>query len=158
MSSLEVRKLKINEYINNALPQIIEAFVQYYGEENRDYITARFNSMTMIGYGNPTNANGIISKIQRDLSDNLINNILNEMNTPEESKNEMKNIIFGTYGLKMYTLMPIKKYEDFKKCSKEDTRYPSYLTSAVTFLKKLYPIVTNDNIEQMMESGSFSDI
>lgn len=158
MSSLEVRKLKINEYINNALPQIIEAFVQYYGEENRDYITARFNSMTMIGYGNPTNANGIISKIQRDLSDNLINNILNEMNTPEESKNEMKNIIFGTYGLNMYTLMPIKKYEDFKKCSKEDTRYPSYLTSAVTFLKKLYPTVTNDNIEQMMESGSFSDI
>ena len=158
MSSFDVRKLKVNEYINNALPQIIEAFVEYYGEENREYITNRFNSMIMIGYGNPTNANGIISKIQSSISDRLLEDILNKMSIPEESKSEMKNILFGNYGIKTYSIMPIKKYEDFKRCSKNDTRYQSYLTNAVTFLKNLYPTVTNDNIVEMMESGAFSNI
>ena len=158
MPSFEIRKLKINEYINNAIPQLIEVFVEYYGEENREYITEIFNKTQIIGYGNPTNASYIINRIREKVTNKLVDDILGKITNDNDSKDELKRKLFGSHTFEFTSLMPLKKYSDFKAADKTSDRYESILDSVVNFLKDFYPQISKDNIEEMLASGMLSDM
>ena len=59
-----LRKLKPTESIINALPSIIEAFVTFYGESERENIQNKFRNLIVAGYCNPKAINSIINNIK----------------------------------------------------------------------------------------------
>ena len=48
--------------IREKLFQIIEAFVNFYGEEERDYIEDKFKNVFIVSYGSPKSYERIIEK------------------------------------------------------------------------------------------------
>ena len=63
------KMLEPTKTIKQSLPKIIEAFVTFYGEENREYIEEKFKNLIIVGYGLPDRLNTIISKIKDGISD-----------------------------------------------------------------------------------------
>ena len=69
MNNQLYKKLKATDTITNALPRIIEAFTTFYGEQERERITEKFNNMLIIGYMNPEKISQLLKEDKRRFSD-----------------------------------------------------------------------------------------
>lgn len=78
MNYLE-KRLEPYQTIEHSLPDIVMAFVDYYGKENEDYILERFNNMFLICTRTPDGIKRILNQIKKAYSDKLINMFFSEI-------------------------------------------------------------------------------
>lgn len=149
------RLLNPTEAILQSIPVFVEAFVTYYGEEERERITKTFNDMLVIGYTDPSNISHIINKSNKEKSNEIINNFLNKMISNKEERDKLIKVLFDNHELEYESLHPINNYmqyldnDDVSTYQKEKT---------VSFLKQFYPETTIDNLDEMIKSGKFKNI
>lgn len=93
--------------LNDSLPMIIEAFLEFYGEENREYITQRFNNMIFAGYYNRGSLSTLISEIENKATDEILKEILKKVGI--EYTNELKKKYMGAYTLERADMTPIMR-------------------------------------------------
>ena len=86
------KKINSTETIISSIPKIIEAFVTYYGESERENIENKFKNMLIIGYGSPDQTMSLIRDDKKQKSSELINSLLNKLNIPEDRKQEVLKI------------------------------------------------------------------
>ena len=72
MNEITHNKLNSTEAITKNLPKIIEAFVTFYGESERENIENKFKNMLVIGYCKPEKIMNIIYSDQKQKSLELI--------------------------------------------------------------------------------------
>ncbi len=59
------RMLNPTETIQRAMPAITEAFVTFYGEENREFIEQKFRDILIIGYSSPATVKRILNDMKK---------------------------------------------------------------------------------------------
>ena len=155
MNEIIKRKLNPTETIKKSLPAIIEAFVSFYGESERERITSKFNNMLIIGYSKPENIINILNTSNKEKSNELINEFLNKLTSDKEEQEKLKKLFFDDNSFEHSTLQPINKYINYKK----DPNVSNYTKiQIVNFLKQIYPEVTIDNLDELIKNKTFKNI
>ena len=105
--------LNANSALNNMLPQIIEVFVDYYGEENRAHIETLFNNAILIGYQDEFELSNIIRDIQEEESKRLIKEILKDFNLPDDEVTANKYFDSSNTSLEYVRISPVSTIAEF---------------------------------------------
>lgn len=172
MNETLYKMLEPTKTIEQSLPKIIEAFVTFYGEENRAYIEEKFNNLIIVGYGLPDKLFSIIHQIKENENKKLIEYFFDKVGI-NENRQEFKNIFFSTSGFDYLNLIPIQSYIDYIEKIKEAK--PKNINSSemveivneisnfrkqkvLNFLKNINPSVTLENMDKLIEGGAFADI
>ena len=66
MNNQLYKKLNATNTITASLPRIIEAFTTFYGEQERERITEKFNNMIIIGYMSPEKISQILKEDKKN--------------------------------------------------------------------------------------------
>lgn len=152
MYSNNYRKLNSTETIISSIPKLIEAFVTFYGESERQNITDKFANIFVIGYGKPDAIMSIIRKDNEKKSDELIEKLLNKLNIPNEKRKEIKEIYFANNNLNYPFSHPICRYIHYINGRN------NYKNLTIEFLSKLYPGVTMDNIDEFIKTQDLTEL
>lgn len=145
-------KLHPTEAITKAMPKIIEAFVAFYGEEERANIENKFQNMLIICYSNPRKIPTIIINTKKQKSLEGIETFLDKINIPKEVRPQAKKLYFDDNGLEFPNDHPIYQYTRYLNGQKSD-----YIKkSTVDFISQIYPQVNTNNIDTLISSGELS--
>lgn len=83
--------------IQEKLSQIIEAFVNFYGEKERSYIEDKFKKLYIVSYANPKSYERIILNNDKKVKSYFEEKLVAELNIPKEKKRRFLESIFGEY-------------------------------------------------------------
>ena len=153
MNEITHNKLNSTEAITKNLPKIIEAFVTFYGESERENIENKFKNMLVIGYCKPEKIMNIIYSDQKQKSLELIDTFFDKLNIPEEERIKAKAIYFANNELEYPNIHPINQY--IRYLNGERNEYNK--KQAVKFISNIYPQVTIDNIDTLISSGELTE-
>ncbi len=152
--------LNAKDTIKDAMPSIIEAFVEQYGEDKREEIIQKLNSVVIVPYILPNDLKTLLRNIKQEESkivkrEFLVKNAI----TPDDSNMQS---FFGKFDMENYTYHPIYKfYVDFEHIRKDDYDKNSYgyklLKDRVfNYLKGHYPDINIEEIEELIKEGYFT--
>jgi len=147
MNEITRRKLNSTEAIIQAMPRLIEAFVMFYGEAERDNITRKFNKMIVIGYMNPSEIWHVINNDLMTKSNELIQEFLNNLKVAPEKQDEFKKNVFNGYMLDYYNLHPIKDYILYLAGNQ------NCKNGAVKFVQNFIAEINEENIDEYIQNG-----
>lgn len=155
MTEETYRMLNPTDTIKKYLPAIIEAFVIFYGEEDRQRITEKFQNMLIIGYSKPEDIKHILIKADKQESEKIIGEFLDKLTENEEEKAKIKNLFLDNKDLTYAELHPLTCYVEYRN----DNNVPDYFKKRVVdFLKQIEPNVTFENLDELIEQGRFNSI
>lgn len=140
MIEISNKKLELSQSIYEYLTVIKNVFVQYYGEQHRDRIEERFNSVTYIGYGFPEHIKRLLNNIFEEKSSELVSDFFKE-NDIEDTK-ENVNRYFNDFGLDLTYLNNLNLYNVYSYLEKDE--HSAYASKK--FLNNLRKISGNDNL------------
>lgn len=151
------KMLNAKDTIKDAMPSIIEAFVEQYGEDKREEIIQKLNSVVIVPYILPDDLKSLLRNIKKEESkiikrDFLVKNGI----TPNDSNMQS---FFGKFDMEDYTYHPIYKfYVDIEHIRKDDYDKNSYdyklLKDRVfNHLKRSYPDINIEEIEELIKKG-----
>lgn len=149
------RRLNPTETIYEYLPIIIEAFVSFYGESERQRITDKFQNMLVIGYSSPDDMRHIILACNKEESNKLINEFLDKLTKDEQEKEKLKKLFLDNTELNYSNLHPLYRYINY--CNKNNVN-DFNKKQVVDFLKKIEPTTTIDNLDELIKKGRFKSI
>ena len=155
MNESFLRRLNPTETIINSLPAIIEAFVTFYGESERERITNKFKNILVIGYTQPSNISSTINKSNKEKSNILISEFLDRATKNEEEKEKLRKFFFDGYELENINMQPLYRYMTYI----DGTNQTDYnKNKVVEFLKQIHPETTIDNLDELIKLGTFHSI
>ncbi len=172
--------LNANSALNNMLPQIIEVFVDYYGEENRDHIETLFNNTILIGYQDEFELSNIIRDIQEEESQKLIKEILKDLDMPTDEVTANKYFDAANTSLEYVRISPVSTIAEFLESYKlgpqtrfenlrkeryevissiiKDLSYEDFINGNITEEQKSYlPKYYLDQLDTWITSEDFDD-
>lgn len=88
------KKFNATKVIHDKMPQIVDAFVEFYGEDEREYIEDRFKNLYIVGYGNPESYKRIIFNNDKKVEEYLQEKILTTLRIPKEQKRKFLTALF----------------------------------------------------------------
>lgn len=100
--------LKCNDNLRQSVEKFIEIFVEYYGEEQREFIAKRFNEAQFIGYLTEGDFDRTLDELEKSESNRLYDEILFGTNL-----GLTKDQLFKNYSFRWANLHPIDKYINF---------------------------------------------
>lgn len=155
MISLLSKRVDATKALEENITLYIEAFVRYYGEEERETITNKFNNMLVIGYQEPKSLSLLLSEIYREKSFELIDGIMSKSSVEEEKKDRLKKALFDNTSFIYINLQPIYAYINYingNKVSLWDKE------KVVKLLINFYPDVTVENLDEKIQTHEFKII
>ena len=155
MNEQILKKLNPTETIIKSLPAIIEAFVTFYGESERERITAKFQNMVVIGYSKVDNKRNLINQSNKEMSSMLIEKFLEKLTKDEDEREKLKKLFFDDYDFENATMHSINKYMAYKDGTNQSDHNRK---SVVEFLKKVNRETTEENLDSLIESRTFKNI
>ena len=117
-----LRFINGNEEIKKVIPMYIEAFVKFYGEECREEIEEKFNSLLCLGYQTPESIKRGIDQYEQKQTEKLVEPIFEKTNIP------IKKLIEGK-SFKYRNIMPIDylyKLMDLYSLGEEERKQKAY--------------------------------
>lgn len=154
------KMLNAKDTIKDAMPFIIEAFVDQYGEDKREEIIQKLNSVVIVPYILPDDLQSLLGKIKKEESKIIKREFLVKNGiTPDESN--MKRF-FGASEMEDYKYHPIYRfYVDFEHIRKDDYDKNSYSYKVLkekvfNYLKGSYPDINIEEIEELIKKGYFT--
>lgn len=180
MNEEVLKKINYEETINKALPAIIEAFVTFYGESERERITTRFKNMLIIGYCKPTEMDYIIEESEVTKATSLIKKFLSKIKIKNINKTKLKKILFldidkindypnNIKNIELRKLRETTKFDDRELLEHPEfnhlSSYIDYLNGnierkqeVIEFLSQIYPEVTIDTLDKLISQNKFIEI
>ena len=152
MNEITKRKLNSSSTIMQALPRLIEAFVAFYGESEREKITTKFNKMIVAAYITPEKMNRFILEDLKNKSDVLMSEFFNTLQIDENKFEEFKNNIFGNYDLDYLNLHPIYNYILYIGGNSSKKQL------ALNFVQKFHPEITEDILDEAIHDGKLDKL
>ena len=101
------RQLNATQSINDYIPAIIEAFVTFYGEKEREYITNKFRNLHIVAYTRPDQIGYLINQSNTEKSEKLIEEFLNKLTKDKEEQTKLKDILKYIPDLDYSTGLPL---------------------------------------------------
>ena len=123
-------KFNIDSYLQTIIPGVIDAFVGFYGEDERESITQRFNNTVVVGYLSLSDYSNVFYDVQREIKELAIRKFF-ELNNIDYDE-DLSKLLFGSLGtIESGTL------GDYYKQKNSDI-YKSLLNSFIEKLKKYF--------------------
>ena len=160
MLELYYKMLNAKDIIKEAMPQIIEAFVEQYGEDKREEIIQKLNSVVIVPYILPDDLKSLLRNIKKEESKIIKRDFLVKNGIAPNDSNMQS--FFGKFDMEDYTYHPIYKfYVDIEHIRKDDYDKNSYgyklLKDRVfNYLKGSYPDINIEEIEELIKKGYFT--
>lgn len=151
MIELINKNLNIHQLLKEKLDAFKEIFIEYYGEESREFIEYKFSHLATIGFVPVENIRMYLYDAEKELSNNILSK--QDFSTFPLSEKEL----FDNHTLEHYTLMPIGKCENFIhyiKVNKND-RKEDYKNSVYTELCQYLPNISKEEFEEIWQNGQF---
>lgn len=151
------KMLNAKDTIKDAMPSIIEAFVEQYGEDKREEIIQKLNSVVIVPYILPDDLKSLLRNIKKEESKIIKRDFLVKNGIAPNDSNMQS--FFGKFDMEDYTYHPIYKfYVDIEHIRKDDYDKNSYdyklLKDRVfNHLKKSYPDINIEEIEELIKKG-----
>lgn len=142
---------------NEALPKIIEAFVSYYGEENRDEIEKKFSETAYVTFLSDDKLRTLLIQIKNEISKYLLLDLEHELDISYEERkalfeNNETSIEFNS----LFGIEKIKRYIELEKLGKEG-RIQAKIEEGVSFLQRINPNINMDNYLDFINSEGFKE-
>jgi len=154
MNNQTYKKLNATETITTSLPRLIEAFTTFYGEEERERITEKFNNMLIIGYMSPEKITQLLREDKKQKSNELVETFLSKLDIPKEEFEKYKKIYFNKNELEYPTFHPIYNYVQYINGNKSEY----HKNKVYEFLKQLYPYIELEDLDKSISSEIKKDI
>lgn len=147
-----LKKINFDKTFNNSLNKIKEAFILFYGEEYREYITNKLNNMYVIGYSKPEDFNELIEQTEISKLNELSQDFVAKININNLSKEEIKRIFIDEINDNV-CISSFESYIDYINGNKES------LIDTLDFLNKIYSNdINKDNIDTLMKTNYFYEL
>ena len=142
---------------NEALPKIIEAFVSYYGEENRDEIEKKFSETAYVTFLSDDKLSTLLIQIKNEISKYLLLDLEHELDISYDERkalfeNNKTSIEFNS----LFGIEKIKRYIELEKLGKEG-RIQAKIEEGVLFLQRINPSINMDNYLDFINSEGFKE-
>ena len=72
------RTLNGKQILRDRIDDFKEAFIEFYGEENRDFVEKQFSKVILIGYLSPEDEKRIVNSAIKDKNKEIFNRIIEE--------------------------------------------------------------------------------
>ena len=155
MNETNLKKLHPTETILKTMPSFIEAFVAFYGEEEREHITKKFNNMLVIGYSQPSSISSIINKSNKEKNEELTQEFLSKLTKETEEQEKLKKWLLNNNSFEYPYSLPINNYILYLN----DPNVTEYTKKEVVkFLKQYHSETTIDNVDELIANGTFKSI
>ena len=139
--------------IREKLPQIIEAFVNFYGEEERDYIEDKFKKVFIVSYGSPKSYERIIDKNDKKVKDYLEEKLLADLKIPRNLKHRFLESIFGEHEI-FDNETPIEEYIKYLNGNISEISYLR-ISKLLNYFGKNYNI---NIIKRHIKKGGYEEL
>ena len=106
-----LKALNSTEVLNNSIPQLIDAFVSFYGEENREFITHKFNNLMFVGYQDENVLSDLVLKIKKEKKDELLKDLFSKIGIEYNDNNA--RLYMGYNYLENLEYSPINKLNNY---------------------------------------------
>lgn len=147
------RILDCDETVKKSLPDIINAFAVYYGVSTEE-VEKKFSQISIVGVITPEELKRNLQDIRKNIFNELLDNMLDNLGYADTKQNEMKRILFAGYTLDYQNLFPIDKYATYIKDKEAFTNYRR--EEVVEFLRNFDENVNVSNLNALIDSGAFS--
>lgn len=146
------RHLNCNEELRKNISTFIEAFVKYYGEDKRKIIEEKFSKVTYIGYQTASGIRSNLSKIEKEKTNELINELLKENSLNLEIKD-----LYGTFPNIENDYLPIYRIKEYIETSTKSLEklYQEQLEEGYNYITSYFPTITQ---EEFLEIGQNKNI
>ena len=101
--------LNCKEHLREKLPMLIEAFVQFYGEDRRKEVEEKLSKAIYIAYREPSSTKSYVKNISEIISHEVMQKIMNEAPTIFTEKELTDNS-----SLEYLSNMPLYHYQNFE--------------------------------------------
>jgi len=149
MESRALRFVNCYEELKKSIPQFIEAFVKYYGEDLRSEIETKFNNAFYIGYQSPESINRVINTLEKEKSNELFNIILSGLELDISLKD-----LTDTTSFNFQNIHPMNSLINLYKLHKlgQDGRKKAFIEKGFEYLKTINPELTEEEYENIFSS------
>lgn len=147
------RILDCDETVKKSLPDIINAFAVYYGVSTEE-VEKKFSQISIVGVITPEELKRNLQDIRKNIFNELLDNMLDNLGYVDTERNEMKRILFAGYTFDYQNLFPIDKYATYIKDKGAFTNYRR--EEVVEFLRNFDENVNASNLNALIDSGAFS--
>lgn len=147
------RVLDFDETIKNSLPDIINAFAIYY-DVSKEEVAKKFSQVCIVGVITPEELNRKLQCIRKNIFNELLGKMLDNLGYIDLKRDEMRKILFDNYTFDYQNLIPLDKYATYIKDKKSFTNYRR--REIVEFLRNFDKNVSFDNLDELIDNGSFS--
>ena len=147
------RILDFDETVKKSLPDIINAFATYYGVSTEE-VEKKFSQVSIVGVITPEELKRNLQNIRKNIFNELLDKMLDNLGYADTERNEMKKILFARYTFDYQSLFPIDKYATYIKDKEAFTNYRR--EEVVKFLKNFDENVNVSNLNALIDSGAFS--
>jgi len=147
------RKLNSSFVLEESLPLFVEAFVRYYGEDEREEIVNKFNNMLTVSYRDPKDISSLLYEIDKEKTTQLIDSIFEKAQIPEDKREFLKKTLFSDFSFVYDSLFPIYNYVSYINGERVSSWDKSRVVKTIS---EIYPDVTVDNLDEKIEKGEFS--
>ena len=140
------KRLNCKEQLRKNKQILIDAFVEYYGEDKRQEIEEKFNKALLIAYRAPETTKVILEKIGKIHSDEIISSLMKKI-----PSNWTKEELFSAYSIENQILFPIKKFKDFYDKYKlgEEGRKRAYKEDAIKTIQQVIPNFRQEDYDEI---------
>lgn len=147
------RILDCDETVKKSLPDIINAFAVYYGVSTEE-VEKKFSQVSIVGVITPEELKRNLQNIRKNIFNELLDKMLDNLGYVDTERNEMKRILFAGYTFDYQNLFPIDKYATYIKDKEAFTNYRR--EEVVEFLRNFDENVNASNLNALIDSGAFS--
>ena len=151
MSDNELGFLNYEEYLKKNINCYLEAFVQFYGEDSREFITEKFKNAIYIGYQDVKEKEAFINKLEKNYT-----KLYFEEELKKAGIDEQPNKFIGNYSFENECIMPLssfKKFYELYVIGKEGHRQ-TFIENGLKIFKNIKPDITIEEYINYMNNGN----
>lgn len=135
-----------------AIPQLIEVFVKFYGEDKRKHIEEQFSKAIFFAYRKPDSTRHLISKLSKAITNELMEQELQRQNSSWTSKELLEGSSFQyTTAIASYTKF-LELYELGPEGRKE-----RYIEESYEAISRYLPDLSKEEFQQMIKTQTIPE-
>lgn len=151
MNEYILKLINANEIIEKKKSKIIEAFITFYGENERERIATAFTNMKIITYCKPEEMELIIKYTEIEKIKEITKELLNKININNIDKETLNEILFENIN-EFDCISTLDAYIDYlngDKTRKQDT---------INLLNNFYQGINEENLDYLISINKFKEI
>ena len=151
MSDNELGFLNYEEYLKQNINCYLEAFVQFYGEDSREFITEKFKNAIYIEYQDINETKNFIYKLEKKYTKLYFEEELKKAGIDDQSDK-----FIGNYSFENECIMPFSSFKKFYELYMMgfDLRKKRFVEIGLELFKKVKSDITIDEYINYMNNGN----